>query len=126
LLDGETSEDSYGEGDVVYYHKDDLTNFSKNLDLNKIRRKRRKRIKPLSDLDYIVDLKSEGSDAKSGDFPFNTALSDVELGQSMAEWNMRLNSTTNNFRNKARKCKISLKQQQKWHELNSLYCEDAF
>lgn len=59
------------EGYVVYY-KDDMTKFSEKLNLNKIRRKRRK-MKPLSDMEYLND--SEGS---LNDPPFKTALSEVE------------------------------------------------
>jgi len=33
---GDGSEDSFEEQDMVYYNKDDLTNYSKNLGLNKV------------------------------------------------------------------------------------------
>jgi hypothetical protein len=33
------SEDSFNEQDMVYYHKDDLTQYSKHLGLNKVKRK---------------------------------------------------------------------------------------
>jgi hypothetical protein len=40
LVDGESSYDT--DGEIVYYHKDDMTRYSEGLDLNKVRRKKRR------------------------------------------------------------------------------------
>ena len=46
----------------MVYYKDDMTKFSEKLNLNKVKRKRRKRMKPLSDMEYLnEETKSEGS-----------------------------------------------------------------
>lgn len=78
MEDGDDQSDSYSEGDIVYYHKDDMTKFSEGLDLNKVRRLGGKwRHRPLSDMDEIVeDNGTEGGE--SGEVPFRTTLSDVE------------------------------------------------
>lgn len=61
VLDGEIS-DSYSEGDIVYYHKDDLTNYSWNLDLNKVHWKHYDgKFWPLSELGYLDEWRSEDS-----------------------------------------------------------------
>jgi len=48
------------EGEIVYYHKDDITKFSEPLGLNKVRRRvRKKKRKALSDIpDYDFDQRS--------------------------------------------------------------------
>jgi len=58
MLDGDNS-DSYGDGDIIYYHKDDLTNYSRNLDINKVRRN--KWFWPMSELGYLDEWGSEDS-----------------------------------------------------------------
>lgn len=77
MIDGDDDSDSLSEGDIVYYHKDDMTKFSEGLDLNKVRRIRgRRKVRPLSDMDEIVE---DGTDPESGaEIPFKTTLSDVE------------------------------------------------
>jgi len=57
MLDGS---ESFGDGDIIYYHKDDLTNYSRHLDLNKVSRKDYK-FRPMSELGYLDERKSEDS-----------------------------------------------------------------
>lgn len=97
MEDGDDNSDSYSEGDIVYYHKDDMTKFSEGLDLNKIKRLRGKRkVRPLSDMDEIVE---DNRTEHSGEVPFRTTLSDVEQASTLKGWDMRYRgSHPDNFR----------------------------
>lgn len=120
MLDGDDSE-SYGDGDILYYHKDDLTNYSWHLDLNKVSWKDYW-FWPMSELGYL----EERSDDSRDNQPFNTAISEVEWDSSVNEnWNMRFGHTKNNFLNrKQRRNKLNNELRNKWMMLNSLYGDD--
>ena len=121
MLDGDDS-DSYGDGDIIYYHKDDLTNYSRHLDLNKVSWKNFK-FRPMSELGYLDEWRSEDS---QDNLPFRAAISEVDKDTSVNEnWNMRLGQTKNNFLNrKNRRNKINEALRRKWQIINSLYGDD--
>lgn len=74
MIDNNSDEDSMDEQDIVYYHKDDLTQFSKNLGLNKVRRKQDEL--KLSEEDYSDDTSNNGS-RLIGDPLFRSAISEI-------------------------------------------------
>ena len=98
MLDGDTS-DSMNEGEIVFYHKDDVTKFSEPLGLNKVRRRVRKNRKALSDLpDYDYGERSlSKSSERTSQYPFKAQVSEVDQASSMAEWNLRHHASKNHF-----------------------------
>lgn len=119
MLDGEESD---LDGDIIYYHKDDLTNYSWHLDLNKVSWKDY-RFRPMSELGYLDE---RGSDDSQDNMPFWAAISEVEKDSSVNEnWNMRLGHTKNNFLNwKNWRNKLNDAMRRKWMIINSLYGDD--
>lgn len=104
----------------MYYHKDDLTNYSRNLDLNKVHWRFNDKFRPLSELGYLDEWKSDVSQ----DFPFRTAISEVEKDSSAAEWNLPYGKSKNHFSRKSRRQQLNDEMRRKWMELNGLYGDD--
>jgi hypothetical protein len=108
----------------VYYHKDDLTNYSRNLDINKVHRRfhDKEKFRPLSELGYLDERKSENSQ----DYPFGTAISEVEKEGSVAEWNLPFGKNKNNFMmsRKSRRHQLNKDMRNKWLGLNQLYGDE--
>lgn len=75
MVDNNSDEDSMDEQDIVYYHKDDLTQFSKNLGLNKVRRRHGDPLK-LSEEDYSDNTSNNASNLMGDQF-FRSAISDI-------------------------------------------------
>ena len=66
-----------------------MTRYSEGLDLNKVRRKRGGKIRPLSELGYLSERSEISGD---GELPFRAALSEVEASPSV-RGNQRHNSS---------------------------------
>jgi hypothetical protein len=81
LLGNEGSEESMDEQDIVYYHKDDLTQFSKHLGINKVKRRDGNPLK-LSEED-LSDNGSNNASNLMGDPLFRSAIS--EVGEDTSE-----------------------------------------
>ena len=75
LLGNDGSEDSMDEQDIVYYHKDDLTQFSKHLGINKVKRRDGNPLK-LSEEDLSDNGSNNGSNLMV-DPLFRSAISEV-------------------------------------------------
>mmetsp|Transcript_12501 Transcript_12501/g.14306 ORF Transcript_12501/g.14306 Transcript_12501/m.14306 type:complete len:612 (+) Transcript_12501:565-2400(+) len=75
LVDNNGSEDSMEEQDIVFYHKDDITQFSKHLGLNKTRKREGNPLKLIEE-DYSDTNSNNGSNLMV-DPLFRSAISDI-------------------------------------------------
>jgi Spy/CpxP family protein refolding chaperone len=121
------AEDSFNEQDMVYYHKDDLTQYSKHLGLNKVKRKQQLYFYSDTDVDFPSDGSSRGTSARGRPYSVTEGIGVADFSKKKKRRGGK-HPWDENYRAKRKKQKarkLTKKQQKRIKALEGIYGQDA-